>query len=47
MKFSMIKISRLKASDVGYRYESMVMEKGASTPWRNTFESEYDAVPDA
>ena len=38
MKFSMFKISGLEQGDEGYAYESMIMEKGASTPWKNTIE---------
>jgi hypothetical protein len=44
MKFSMIKISGSKQRDGDYLYESMIMEMGASTPWRNTFESEFEMV---
>ena len=44
MKFSLVKISALKESDGDYRYQSMIMEKGASTPWTNVFESEYEMV---
>jgi hypothetical protein len=44
MRFSMIKISSLREPDGNYRYESMIMEQGASTPWKQTFESEYHMV---
>src|SRR3974377_2430521 len=44
MKFSMIKIRASKQTDGDYLYESMIMEMGASTPWRNTFESEFEIV---
>lgn len=44
MRFSMIKISGLKQSDGDYLYESMIMKMGASTPWKNTFESEFEMI---
>lgn len=44
MRFSMIKISSLKEPDGSFKYESMIMERGASTPWQGTFESEYHMV---
>ena len=44
MKFSLVKIRGLKESDGDYKYHSMIMEKGASTPWTNVFESEYEMV---
>ena len=44
MKVSLVKISALKESDGDYRFQSMIMEKGASTPWTNVFESEYEMV---
>ncbi len=44
MKFPLVKVSGLKESDGDYRYQSMIMEKGASTPWTTVFESEYEMV---
>lgn len=44
MRFSMLKISGSKQNDGNYVYESMIMEKGASTPWRTTFETEFEMV---
>lgn len=44
MNFSMIKICGSRQSDGDSRFESMIMEKGASTPWSNTFESQYELV---
>lgn len=44
MRFSMLKISSSKQSDGDYQFESMIMEKGASAPWKNTFESEFEMV---
>jgi hypothetical protein len=44
VRFSMLKISSSKQSDGDYQFESMIMEKGASAPWKNTFESEFEMV---
>ena len=44
MKFSMVKISCSKQMDGDYIYESMIMEKGASTPWKTTFASEFEMI---
>jgi hypothetical protein len=40
----MIKISSLKEPDGSYKYESMIMEQGASAPCKQPFESEYHMV---
>jgi hypothetical protein len=44
MNFSMVKICGTKQSNGEIRYESTIMEKGASTPWKNSFESQYELV---
>ncbi|HUO15508.1 MAG TPA: hypothetical protein VMX38_11025 [Verrucomicrobiae bacterium] len=44
MRFSMIKITRSGWENGTYTYESMIMERGASQPWKNTFDSEYELV---
>lgn len=44
MNFSMVKICGSRHSNGDIRYESMIMEKGASERWKNTFESQYELV---
>lgn len=44
MKFCMLKISGSKTNDGRRRYESTIMEQGASIPWKRTFESQYQMM---
>ena len=44
MKFCMLKISGSKTHDGQRMYESMIMEKGATTPWKRSFESQYQMM---
>jgi hypothetical protein len=44
MQFSMVKIRGTRTSNGDYEFQSMIMEKGASTPWTNSFESEYELI---
>src|SRR5690349_13306605 len=44
MNFSMVKICGSRRVDGDIEYESIIMRKGASTPWKNTFENQYEMV---
>ena len=44
MRFSMLEISGSRQGTGAYNYESIIMERGASTLWKNSFESEYEMV---
>ena len=44
MRFSMVKVVGFRRGKGSYEYESTIMETGGSTPWKNSFENQYEMV---
>jgi len=44
MRFSIVKVVGLRRRQGLYEYESTIIETGGSTPWKYSFESQYEMV---